>query len=181
MWGVGEMNTRKAYRMLVVVLFFAFVSLISRSIIYLILSVAIATMIIFLLSSAKKARIEHGENYKQIDSLSKDQNIGLHKFLIVTTVIGGLILGYGSLFFAENSIFHQFVTIPEQLYLAILIIIAGFIIVLTSLYYIILELLGGGTPNKKRIPDAKTIFCGHCGAKNKADHTYCSSCGTELT
>jgi uncharacterized membrane protein YedE/YeeE len=173
-------NTRKAYRMLVVVLFFAFVSLISRSIIYLILSVAIATMIMFLLSSAKKTRNQQGLKNNQTVG-KKDQNIRLHKFFIGTTVIGALILGYGSLFFAETTFFHQLVTVPNQLYVAIVIIFAGFSIVLISLYFIIREMLGVNVKNNKGTQSKQSIYCGNCGTKNNPDHTYCSSCGTEIS
>jgi hypothetical protein len=173
-------NTRKAYRMLVVVLFFAFVSLISRSIIYLILSVAIATMIMFLLSSAKKTRNQQGAKINQT-VVDNDHDIRLHKFLIGTSVIGVLMLGYGSLFFAETTFFHQLVTIPNQLYVAIVIIIAGFSIVLISLYFIIREMLGVNVRNSKVSQRKQSLYCGNCGAKNNPDHTYCSSCGTELT
>ncbi len=163
------MNTKKAYQMLVVVLFFAFVSLISRSIIYLILSVAIATMILSLLKNAKKAT----DGQLAAKKTLANQDIKLHKFLIVTTIVGALMIGYGSLYYSDNSIFEQLISTPTHLYTAILIICGGFFIVLSSLYFIIREILVAdkGTSNH---------FCEHCGTKNKSKHLYCSNCGERL-
>lgn len=169
------MNTRKAYQMLVVVLFFAFISLISRSIIYLILSVAIAIMIISLLTNAKKMRSTYGVP-SQKHHVEKDQNISLHKFLVVTAVMGGVLIGYGSLAFKENSIFHQLITVPKESYIAIPIIIAGFVIGLSSLYFIIREMLSDGIQNGN-----SAQFCGECSTKAKKNHNYCHKCGAELT
>ncbi|RXJ04046.1 hypothetical protein DS745_01260 [Anaerobacillus alkaliphilus] len=166
------MDTKKAYRMLVVVLFFAFISLISRSIIYLVLSVAIATMIVFLLSSAKKAKREQGVQTSSTKA-SGDQDIRLHKFLIVTTVIGALMIGYGSLFFTENPYFQQFISIPTQFPLAILIMIGGFGIALSSLYFIIREMLSTGA-------EKSGDRCEFCRAKNNPEHRYCFKCGKQL-
>nr|WP_261179236.1 hypothetical protein [Anaerobacillus sp. CMMVII] len=149
------MDTKKAYRMLIVVLFFAFVSLISRSIIYLVLSVAIATMIIFLLSSAKK--VKNGTSQQGRKQQSNDQNVALHKFLLVTTVIGGLIIGYGSLYLPRIRFFQQFITVPEQYYIAILIIIAGFTIVLFSLYFILREMLFSNKTKTKTATHVVTV------------------------
>lgn len=167
------MNFRKAYQMLIVVLFFAFISLISRSIIYLILSVAIATMIISLISNAKKTgRFQNkvvGEKNKA------DENIRLHKFLLITTIVGAFIIGYGSLYFKQDSIFHQLITVPTELYLAVIVIIAGFIIVLGSLYFIIVEMLSTTVEKKQQ----RNNHC-QCGAKINSNHTFCPSCGQAL-
>ncbi|WP_078596847.1 hypothetical protein [Evansella clarkii] len=54
------MNRKKGYRLLALFLFIAFISLISRSIIYLILSTVVAVSIILLLSADRKNRKDIG-------------------------------------------------------------------------------------------------------------------------
>lgn len=164
------MNTRKAFRMLIVALFFIFVSLISRSIIYLVLSVAIATIIIFLLSSNKK--VGKVDNVKQQMDMIEIKNKRFALFLWIMLVVGAMVLGYGSLFFTENTFFHQFLPLPEQLLVAILLTVLGFCLVLGSLYFLIRESLN---------VNAQTVIsCEHCGARNNHSHLYCHSCGEKI-
>ncbi|OIJ15753.1 hypothetical protein BKP35_01820 [Anaerobacillus arseniciselenatis] len=163
------MNTRKAYRMLIVALFFIFISLISRSIIYLVLSVAIATMIIFLLSSNKKLKSDGNE--KKQTEIIEVQNRRLSSFLWVAVVIGALLLGYGSLYFTENTIFHQYVPLPEQVMTAISLTTIGAGVTLTSLFFIIRESL---------VVKQNVIICQQCKAGNNGNHLYCHSCGQKI-
>jgi uncharacterized membrane protein len=133
------MNRRKGFKLLIVVLFFAFISLISRSIIYLILSVAIASIILFLLSGDRKNRKVTDITQKNVPK--KDVNKGLNTFLFVIAIFGGLILGYGSLFFMNETIFHHWITLPDQLIVALVLIFLGFGILLSSLFFIIKEVI----------------------------------------
>ncbi|UTR09697.1 hypothetical protein MM300_17635 [Evansella sp. LMS18] len=54
------MNRKKGYRLLALFLFIAFISLISRSLIYLVLSTVVAVSIILLLSADRKNRRDAG-------------------------------------------------------------------------------------------------------------------------
>lgn len=171
------MDTRKGYKMLVVVLFFAFISLISRSIIYLVLSVAIATMILFLLGSNKN-KIKQGRKVEKV--VVKEKNKLLQIFMLVIAISGGLILGYGSLFFMEETIFHQYLSLPKQTYIAVLLIVFGFTTVLFSLFFIIKAELGiVSNKGQKKYIDS-SIYCGFCGTENNEKHTFCCSCGKQL-
>lgn len=172
------MNTRKGYKMLVVTLFVAFISLISRSIIYLVLSVAIASIIIFLLSSDKKARKR--QVGKQAAVIEKESNKRLTTFLWATTIVGGLSLGYGSLFFTTETFVHQIIPFPNQLISAIIFISVGFSAVLGSIYFLLRE--GLMITNKKATKMSATtaVYCSHCREQNNSNHTYCSSCGQPL-
>lgn len=173
------MNTRKGYKMLVVALFVAFISLISRSIIYLVLSVAIASIIIFLLSSDKKARKK--QVGKEAVGIGKESNKKLTIFLWITTITGGLSLGYGSLFYTTETLLHQIIPLPDQFSKAIIFICVGFSIALGSIYFLLRE--GLTTTNRKRTKTSATtaVYCGNCGEKNNDTQAYCSSCGQPLT
>ncbi|OIJ14739.1 hypothetical protein BKP37_07095 [Anaerobacillus alkalilacustris] len=133
------MNTRKAYRMLIVVLFFAFISLISRSIVYLILSVLIATIIIFLLGNAKKK--DKVNNVIHTSLAPKDKGNLLVKILLVVMAVGFLLIAYGALYFIEAPYFLQIIPLPEQYLTVIAILAVGCFVIVGSLYYFIKELL----------------------------------------
>ncbi|WNF38118.1 hypothetical protein RJD24_06740 [Bacillaceae bacterium IKA-2] len=171
------MNTRKGYKMLIMALFVAFISLISRSIIYLILSVAIAAIIIFLLSSDKKAR--KAQPGKQTAVMAKEANKKLITLLWVTTIFGGLSLGYGALFFTSETVFHQIIPLPDQHYSAMIFISVGFSGVLASIYFLLREGLTV-TKKAKQVSATSPVFCGHCGQQNNGSHAFCSSCGQKL-
>lgn len=172
------MDTRKGYKMLITVLFFAFISLISRSIIYLVLSVTIATMIIFLLSSNKKAKkMQAG---KQNKDNSKESNKKLNITLWATTIIGVLALGYGLLLFTTDTIFHQILPMPEEFFIAIIFIIVGFSVFLSSLYFLLRQSLTVNTTKAKQLSVKTDAVCSHCGDQNNRNHAYCSNCGQQL-
>lgn len=173
------MNTRKGYKMLVMALFVAFISLISRSIIYLVLSVAIASIIIFLLSNDKKAR--KMQTGKQTAVIVKESNKKLTTFLWATTIFGGLSLGYGSLFFTTETVFHQIIPLPDQHYSAMIFVSVGFSAVLASLYFLLREGLTTVTNKKvKQVSATTTVYCGQCGEQNNGNYAFCSSCGQKL-
>lgn len=168
------MNTRKGYRLLIVVLFFAFISLISRSIIYLVLSVAMATMILFLLSGAKKNEKVKTEK-QQVSVVVEEQNNILSRFLWIVFMIGGLVLGYGSLFFTEETFIHQLIPMPDK-FVAYMLVILGFCMILSSLYFLIKQFLYVGGSKTVQV-----IYCTFCGTKNDKKHSFCSSCGKPLS
>lgn len=131
------MNTRKAYRMLIVVLFFAFISLISRSIVYLILSVVIATIIVFLLSNAKKK--DNKNSVEQQTEVTKKKRNSFIGILSVIMGVGVLLVGYGSLYFWEKPNFLQLIPLPEQLVTVMILFAVGCLVVLGCLYFMIKE------------------------------------------
>lgn len=174
MWGAFKMNTRKGYQMLVVVLFFAFISLISRSIVYLVLSIAIATIIVFLLSSNKKKMKGAAAVSHPVEIQGKNKLQGI---LLFVAAVGLLLTGYGVLYFTENPFFRG-VPLPKESYIAVLIILGGFLIVLISLYLVIKRYLAVGANIEA---NEEIIYCGNCRQKNDRHHTYCSKCGKKLS
>ncbi|MBU9722098.1 MULTISPECIES: hypothetical protein [Bacillaceae] len=137
------MNRSKSYRILILLLFFAFISLVSRSIIYLVFSLAVAFLIILLLSRDKK--VQHRRQEENIRTESED-NVGGEKkhqsnkhiiIPIIIAFIGFLIVYYGySGYHDMESIYHKvgWVTGDESTSLLLFSIVLGVFLLIYGLY-----------------------------------------------
>ncbi|MBB5173638.1 hypothetical protein [Texcoconibacillus texcoconensis] len=85
------MNRMKGYRVLIFTLFLAFISLISRSIIYLTIALIVAAMVVYLLSQDKKHRYKtKSEQVKKPNHKSNSSEPFPLRFVVV--VVGGIVL-----------------------------------------------------------------------------------------
>ncbi|UTW69690.1 hypothetical protein KHA80_00870 [Anaerobacillus sp. HL2] len=117
-----------------------------------------ATMILFLLSGAKKNEIVKTEK-QQVNIVVEEQNNLLSRFLWIVLMIGGLVLGYGSLFFTEETFIHQLIPMPDK-FVAYMLVILGFCMI-SSLYFLSKQLLYVGGSKTVQV-----IYCSFCGRKN---------------
>ncbi|ADH99566.1 hypothetical protein [Salisediminibacterium selenitireducens] len=106
------MNRAKSYKLLLVVLFVLFVSLISRSILYLAVSMTVAVIIIVLLTrdmkqkpvQSGKSSAEYNDTNRSIEKKNRESAF----FPLMLTVFGATALLYGfSGVFTTDSIFHS--------------------------------------------------------------------------
>lgn len=126
------MNRSKSYRLLIVLLFFAFISLISRSLIYLIISLTIAILIILLLSKdirKKGSTTRVGKETPPTEG--KPQKGQITNFILL---IGGIVLiAYGITgYFHTGSTFAQFGLMINDPFLLILAMAIGGLITIYS-------------------------------------------------
>ncbi|WP_280768143.1 hypothetical protein [Salipaludibacillus daqingensis] len=134
------MNRGKSYRILIVLLFFAFISLISRSIIYLVISLTIAVLIIVLLSRDVKDR----ERRKQINTISKSSaknhtvnvsggmtlNDSL-TFPILFFISGLIMASFGFTgYFQVEGVFHQLGWMTDEVFVQLVFLIVGILLIL---------------------------------------------------
>ena len=102
------MNRGKSYRILAVIMFIAFISLISRSIIYLILSLTIGVIIITLLKNDNKDKEKASS--QPVNNKGAVEKTGLLKRFLpyILLLSGSIMLAYGlGGLFALNTMFHQ--------------------------------------------------------------------------
>ncbi|PYZ94584.1 hypothetical protein CR194_03365 [Salipaludibacillus keqinensis] len=138
------MNRGKSYRILIIVLFFAFVSLLSRSLVYLVISLTIAVLIIVLLSRDVKQRERNNREVKNTipnTETSKDQfaverttKIADYSLAGIFLVLGVLMGSYGLTgFFEIEGIFHQLGWMTEESFVIIVFIVVGMLLILYGL------------------------------------------------
>ncbi|MBU9711314.1 hypothetical protein [Evansella tamaricis] len=117
------MNRIKSYRIATLLLFFAFISLISRSIIYLILSLTVAFLIIILLSKEKKRK---GDEPPRPRVKEKDMQRTMYLFPIFFTGIGFLMLSYGASGILDyNTVYHQLGWMVHETFLLLFFLFTG--------------------------------------------------------
>lgn len=104
------MNRPKSYRLLLVVLFIVFVSMISRSILYLVISMTVAVIIIFLLSKDMKLKSGVPKKDQSTPTVTGDEyqvKEGKGIYSIALTLLGAVAIFYGfSGIFTTDSLFH---------------------------------------------------------------------------
>ncbi|AOM82874.1 hypothetical protein [Salisediminibacterium beveridgei] len=104
------MNRPKSYRLLLVVLFIVFVSMISRSILYLVISMTVAVIIIFLLSKDMKSKTSDRSDDRRSPNTSAEtyqDTIDKGIFPMALTLLGAVAIFYGfSGIFTTESLFH---------------------------------------------------------------------------
>lgn len=115
------MNRAKSYKLLLVVLFVLFVSLISRSILYLAISMTVAVIIIVLLTRDMKQKpIQSGKNRTESNDTGRSKEEKNHStafFPLMLTVFGAIALLYGfSGVFTTDSIFHSLDLMTDEVF-----------------------------------------------------------------
>ncbi|MCE7793209.1 hypothetical protein K8O68_12350 [Salipaludibacillus sp. CUR1] len=137
------MNRAKSYRILIILLFFAFVSLLSRSLVYLVISITIAVLIIVLLSRDVKER-ERRSDEKSLGNMAGKGN-GSHEkkdtgspllyvFPILFLALGALMASYGfSGYFDLEGIFHKLGWMSPEPFVHIVFLLVGILLGLYGL------------------------------------------------
>ncbi|SER41900.1 hypothetical protein [Salipaludibacillus aurantiacus] len=129
------MNRAKSYRILIILLFFAFVSLLSRSLVYLVISITIAVLIVVLLSRDVKDRERRNDekslenragkgkgSYEKKDSGSPFSYV----FPILFLASGALMASYGFTgYFEIEGIFHKLGWISREPFVQIVFFLVG--------------------------------------------------------
>ncbi|WP_416149788.1 hypothetical protein ACM26V_01960 [Salipaludibacillus sp. HK11] len=135
------MNRGKSYRILSVILIFAFVSLISRSIIYLVISLTIAVLIIVLLSRDVKERERlkknNNEMGRSISNKSGHQSAvststSTMIFPILLFIVGAILVIFGfNGYFEVEGVFHRLGWMENEHFVFLVFLIGGIVL---SLY-----------------------------------------------
>ncbi|MCD8508598.1 MAG: hypothetical protein LRY73_00915 [Bacillus sp. (in: Bacteria)] len=134
------MNRSKSYRLLIILLFIAFISLISRSLIYLIISITIAFIIILLLSKDKARRLSDASEKIIVEEpqVIKKKN-QLSTYIVLS--LGVILLSYGIAgYFHTQSIFNDMGILNDP-FLHTLAIIIGGIMTLSSFVFLLKKYL----------------------------------------
>lgn len=136
------MNRGKSYRLLIILLFFAFISLISRSLIYLIISLTIAFIIVVLLSKDKTQKLRQQSSEKIIlEDVSKPEKRGSQVLSFILLSLGVFLLAYGITGYLQvQSLFNDVVYLNDP-FLHILAIIVGGMLTLYSFVALIKKYL----------------------------------------
>jgi len=129
------MNRGKSYRVLALMLLIAFISLISRSLIYLMISLTIAVIIIMLLSKDVKERQTSSQQQtmheKHVGQAKKRKGIFLP---IGFSLLGVIMISYGLTgIFELETIFTQLNLMVEESFILISSIVIGIILALYGL------------------------------------------------
>lgn len=114
------MNRAKSYKLLLVVLFILFVSLISRSILYLAVSMTVAVIIIALLTKDIKQKPEKSNSNGQEQSIDQNANKNDESafFPVLLTCFGAVALFYGfSGVFTSDSMFHAMDVMTDEAFI----------------------------------------------------------------
>lgn len=128
------MNRGKSYRILIAFLFFAFISLISRSLIYLVISLTIAILIIILLSKDVKER----ERQKQLKPQDKTVKLAAESssstaitFPVLFFIAGTIMASFGFTgYFEVEGIFHYLGWMTDETFVLLVFLIVGILLIL---------------------------------------------------
>ena|SRR5690554_2819421 len=129
------MNRGKSYRVLAVMLLIAFISLISRSLIYLVISLTIAVIIIMLLSKDVKERQTAAQQtiHEKSSVHGKKRRLGM-AIPIVFSLLGVIMASYGLTgIFELETIFTQLDMMVEESFILISSIVIGILLALYGL------------------------------------------------
>ncbi|MFA9556219.1 hypothetical protein ACERII_02765 [Evansella sp. AB-rgal1] len=134
------MNRGKSYRVLTVIFFIAFISFITRSLLYLFFSVIMAFIIIILLrkdASKRKRETPIFSNRRQND---KSSNYSLVTMIIFIIGLFMLLYGFSGVFLSDN-LFRTMGVMVEELFVHILFLLIGLFLTIYSLTVILVSWL----------------------------------------
>lgn len=136
------MNRGKSYRILITFLFFAFISLISRSLIYLVISLTIAVLIIVLLSrdvKEKESLKQSMRNGVSTSGIAGQANSGSLKnasstaltFPVLFLITGAIMTTFGFTgYFDIQGVFHYLGWMTDETFVLLVFLIVGLFLLL---------------------------------------------------
>lgn len=141
------LNRPKSYKLLIISLFILFISLVSRSLIYMGISITVAAAIIFLLTKDMKEKREHhgSSNENRLSEKEEKRRATAGKFSsfgLIVMLLGASMIFYGGVgLFTQDHFLYQTGIMSEQPFVLYTFFILGAVLLFYGVYQIIFQYL----------------------------------------